>query len=160
MVVASAQKSLAFVKEITLFTLGAPEFLRPCSALIPPAVSERNVRWEVFNTSETEQEEGVTLNPPAECLVCIRSTRSLTNKDCSVCVRTSARILQSICLADLHHTLTLFWLVFGNCVCNLGLLWKRKSGLPLCVQSDGRPIGKACTYPLFFVCLLCKAMMG
>lgn len=44
------------------------------------SVSERNVLWEVFNTSETEQEEGGILTSAAECVACIRSAKASQTK--------------------------------------------------------------------------------
>lgn len=44
------------------------------------SVYERNVLWEVFNTSETEQEEGGILTSAAECLTCIRSAKASQTK--------------------------------------------------------------------------------
>ncbi|KAF3838795.1 hypothetical protein F7725_010563 [Dissostichus mawsoni] len=43
-------------------------------------LSEWNVLWEVFNTSETEQEEGGILTSAAECLARIRSAKASQTK--------------------------------------------------------------------------------
>lgn len=44
------------------------------------SVSHWNVLWEVFNTSETEQEEGGILTSAAECLIRIRSANASQTK--------------------------------------------------------------------------------
>lgn len=61
------------------------------------SISEWNVLWEVFSTSETEQEGGI-LTSAAECLTHIRLANASQTKTGQF-VR-STRILHSIPLAD------------------------------------------------------------
>lgn len=60
--------------------------------LFPASVLERNVLWEVFNTSETEQEEGGFLTSAAECPTRFRSANAPQTK-AVLFVRRSTRIL-------------------------------------------------------------------
>lgn len=71
------------------------------------SVSHWNVLWEVFNTSETEQEEGGILTSAAECFVRIRSANASQTKTV-LFVRRSTRNLQNIPLADSHYMITEF----------------------------------------------------
>lgn len=63
--------------------------------------------WEVFNTSETEQEEGGILTSAAECLARIRSAKASQTKTVLL-VRRSARMLPRILLADSHYMISPF----------------------------------------------------
>lgn len=83
MLSASAGTSLVLLREMTFFFSPGAKLLNSsvlAQLLFLVSVSERNVLWEVFNTSETEQEEGLTLSPAAEWLARIRSTKASQTK--------------------------------------------------------------------------------
>lgn len=84
----SAGMSVVSIKEMTLYpptTTTTPRSKALNSPLLAHffflvSVSERNVLWEVFNTSETKQEDSCSRMPRSHPL-----DQSSANKDCSVC---------------------------------------------------------------------------
>lgn len=122
MLSASAGTSLVLLKEMTFFFPGSKtlEFLCPCSTVIPCvclgeecALGSFQHLWDrAGRRTHSESCSRMARSHPLD--------QSLTNKDCSVCARTSTRILQSIPLADSHYMITLFWLSLSLCV----LCWK------------------------------------
>ena len=70
--------------------------------LLLVADSQWNVLREVFDTSETEQEEGGILGSAAECLARIRSANASQTK-AVLLERSSSRVVQRVPLADSHY---------------------------------------------------------
>lgn len=86
------------------------------------SVSQRNVLWELLSTSETEQEERGTLNPAAECLTCIRSTKDSQTKTVLFVWRGGQEFC-SIPLPDSHYMISLF---DSSSLCILHVTWAEK----------------------------------